>query len=504
VYRIAQSGAERRGPSPVRVFSPSEAENGPVTAAFWRLQPDAAGNLCDGLGMKTPSPWTPRSWRAKTDGQEVHYRDSEALERVIEEMSALPPLVTSWEVEALKSKLARASCGQAFLLQGGDCAEQFGDCSASFITVKLKILLQMSVVLIHGARKPVIRVGRIAGQYAKPRSQPNETRGEVTLPSYRGDLVNRIGFTDDHRQPDPRLLLKGYERAALTLNFIRGLAEGGFADLHHPETWDVSFASESEHAAEFEKMAESIRDSISFMEAIAGDRFGPLERIDFYTSHEALSLNYELAQTRQVPRRAGWYNLTTHMPWIGMRTAHPDGAHVEYCRGIRNPIGIKIGPAMTDDWLLELLDILHPDDEPGRLTLIHRLGAPHVKANLPRLIEAVRRSGKTVVWCCDPMHGNTEVTADGIKTRRFDNILQELRSSFEVHERMGSILGGVHFELTGENVTECIGGSSGPCEADLGRAYRSLVDPRLNYEQALEMAMLIARHMRGAAANDRP
>lgn len=448
--------------------------------------------------MEPPKAWSPRSWRDKTEGQEVVYRDTAELERVIAEVSRLPPLVTSWEVEKLKGKLARASKGEAFLLQGGDCAEQFDDCASDRIAVKLKILLQMSVALIHGARKPVIRVGRIAGQYAKPRSAQTESRGNVTLPSYRGDLVNRLGFTTNDREPDPQLLLRAYERAALTLNFIRALADGGFADLHHPENWDVSFAAGSELAAEYEKMAEGIRDSISFMEAVAGDRFGPLERIDFYTSHEALALNYETSQTRQVPRRHGWYNLTTHMPWIGMRTAQPDGAHVEYCRGIRNPLGIKIGPGMTDAWLRELLDMLHPDDEPGRLILIHRVGAEQVSDVLPGFIETVRRAGKRVLWCCDPMHGNTEVTADGIKTRRFENILSELEQSFEIHEKMGSHLGGVHFELTGEDVTECIGGSSGLREQDLSRAYRSVVDPRLNYEQALEMALLVARRMRSA------
>jgi 3-deoxy-7-phosphoheptulonate synthase len=447
--------------------------------------------------------WSPRSWRDKTEGQGVVYPDPDELERVLEQIAKLPPLVTSWEVEKLKSRLARATEGKAFLLQGGDCAEQFEDCESNSIAVKLKILLQMSVVLIHGARKPVIRVGRIAGQYAKPRSTTTERRGEITLPSYRGDLVNRLGFTREDRQPDPQLLLRAYERAALTLNFIRALADGGFADLHHPENWDVSFAEGSDHAAEYEKMAEAVRDSISFMEAVSGDRFGPLERIDFYTSHEALALNYEVTQTRRVPRRHGWYNLTTHMPWIGMRTAAPDGAHVEYCRGIRNPIGIKVGPGMTEEWLHALLDVLHPDDEPGRLTLIHRIGATQVSEMLPKLIEWVQRSGKRVLWCCDPMHGNTEVTNDGIKTRRFDNILSELEQSFQIHERMGSKLGGVHFELTGENVTECIGGSSGLVEQDLSRAYRSVVDPRLNYEQALEMAMLVARRMRNGSSGQK-
>jgi 3-deoxy-7-phosphoheptulonate synthase len=409
-------------------------------------------------------------------------------------------LVTSWEVEALKARLAAAADSKAFLLQGGDCAESFDDCNPESIAVKLKILLQMSVVLVHGARQPVIRVGRIAGQYAKPRSTTHESRGEVTLPTYRGDMVNRLGFTTEDRTPDPELMLRGYERAALTLNFIRALADGGFADLHHPENWNIAFAENSQYGAEYRRMVENVRDSISFMEAVTDVDFMRLRRIDFYTSHEALSLHYERTQTRQVPRREGWYNLSTHLPWIGMRTAQTDGAHVEYCRGIRNPIGIKIGPGMTDTWLAQLLDILHPDNEPGRIVLIHRLGIGEVDRVLPRLIEAVRKTGKKVLWCADPMHGNTETTPQGIKTRRFDNIIGELEKAFAVHDAMGSRLGGVHFELTGENVTECIGGSGGLSEHDLHRAYTSRVDPRLNYDQALEMAMRIARHLRGPAA----
>jgi 3-deoxy-7-phosphoheptulonate synthase len=440
--------------------------------------------------------WKPDSWRGKTARQQVVYPDAAALRRVVEQMARLPPLVTSWEVEALKGSLAAAARGDAFLLQGGDCAESFDDCNSDKITNKLKILLQMSVVLIHGTRKPVVRVGRIAGQYAKPRSSAEESQGEVTLPTYRGDLVNRSGFTTKERTPDPELLLRGYERAALTLNFIRALADGGFADLHHPENWKVRFAEGSKHQAEYTALIASVRDSISFMEAITGAEFSKLREVDFYTSHEALALDYEMAQTRQVPRREGWYNLSTHFPWIGMRTADADGAHVEYCRGIRNPIGIKCGPGMTDAWLLELLDMLDPAGEPGRITLIHRLGAAHVDEHLPRLVEAVQKRGRTVLWCCDPMHGNTETTEAGIKTRRFDNILLELERSFDIHRELGSLLGGVHFELTGENVTECIGGSGGIGEQDLHRDYRSRVDPRLNYEQALEMAMRIAGRLR--------
>jgi 3-deoxy-7-phosphoheptulonate synthase len=355
----------------------------------------------------------------------------------------------------------------------------------------------MSLVLVHGTRKPVVRIGRIAGQYAKPRSAENETRGEVTLPAYRGDIINRDAFTAADREPDPTLMLRAYERAALTLNFIRALIDGGFADLHHPENWDVSFAAGSPNAAQYERIVESIRESLDFVSAITGVENEVLRRVTIYTSHEALALPYEQAQTRRVPRRNGYYNLSTHFPWIGMRTAQLEGAHVEFHRGIRNPLGIKVGPAMSVGWLLGLLDVLDPQREPGRITLIHRMGADNIQQKLPTLVEAVQRTGRRVLWICDPMHGNTETTPQGIKTRRFDKIVSELEQSFELHSQLGSRLGGVHIELTGENVTECIGGARGLAEVDLERAYKSRVDPRLNYEQALETALRIARHLRG-------
>jgi 3-deoxy-7-phosphoheptulonate synthase len=440
--------------------------------------------------------WSPTSWQDKPAAQQVSYGDPAALERVLAEMSRLPPLVTSWEVENLRASLARAASGDAFVLQGGDCAESFDDCRSDPIAAKLKILLQMSLVLVHGTRKPVIRIGRIAGQYAKPRSADVETRGGVTLPAYRGDLINRDAFTAEDRAPDPVLMLRAYERAALTLNFIRALVDGGFADLHHPEYWDVSFAEGSPHAAQYHQIVTSIRESLDFVSAITGVEAEVLRRVDIFTSHEALALPYEQATTRKVPRRPGWYNLSTHFPWIGMRTAQLDGAHVEFHRGINNPLGIKIGAGMTTDWLVGLLEALDPDRVPGKITLIHRMGAGKVEKHLPPLVEAVRAAGRTVLWVCDPMHGNTETTPTGIKTRRFDNIVAELEQSFELHKQLGSRLGGVHVELTGENVTECIGGARGLSETDLERAYKSRVDPRLNYEQALECAMRIARHMR--------
>jgi 3-deoxy-7-phosphoheptulonate synthase len=439
--------------------------------------------------------WLPNSWQRKTAQQQAIYPDPDHLDRVLQTISRLPPLVTPWEVDALKARLAQAARGEVFVLQGGDCAESFEQCDPVAIAAKLKILLQMSLVLIHAAQKPVVRIGRIAGQYAKPRSAAEEVRGGVALPSYRGDLVNRSGFTEQDRVANPDLLLRGYERAALTLNYLRALADGGFADLHHPENWRLEFTRNSALSNEYESIVASVREALRFLETVAGPDAGT-RRIDLYTSHEALILHYEQAQTRQVPTHPGWYNLSTHLPWIGMRTAELEGAHIEYARGIRNPIAVKIGRGMTSETLIELLRLLNPLNEPGRLTLIHRFGAGHIKANLPRLIETIGKSGQTVLWLVDPMHGNTEETSDGIKTRRFDNILSELEEAFDIHYRMGSVLGGVHFELTGEDVTECIGGSSGLTAEDLKRAYKSPVDPRLNYEQSLEMALLVGRRLR--------
>jgi 3-deoxy-7-phosphoheptulonate synthase len=439
--------------------------------------------------------WSPTSWKAKPTLQQPVYPDAARLEEVLRELSRLPPLVTSWEIERLKAQLAEAARGERFLLQGGDCAESFEECTSDAIANKLKILLQMSLVLVHGARRRVIRVGRFAGQYAKPRSEDMETRGDVSLPSYRGDLINRAPYTIADRTPDPTLLLRGYERAGLTINFIRSLIEGGFADLHHPEYWNLAWVKHSPHAEEYHRRVAAIRDSLHFLESLRGQQVPEMTRVDYFTSHEALHLLYEQAQTRQVPHRTGWYNLSTHFPWLGMRTAKLGGAHVEYFRGIANPIAVKVGPALTPETLLELAEALDPRREPGRLTLIHRFGYQKIAAGLPPLIEALRRADRTVLWVCDPMHGNTEAIANGLKTRRFDHILSELEQAFAIHEELGSYLGGVHFELTGEDVTECVGGARGLTEDDLRRAYRSQVDPRLNYEQALEMALRIARRM---------
>ncbi|HYU31841.1 MAG TPA: 3-deoxy-7-phosphoheptulonate synthase class II [Thermoanaerobaculia bacterium] len=437
--------------------------------------------------------WSPTSWRRKPALQQPNYPEPERLERALEELAQLPPLVTSWEIERLKSQLAEAARGERFLLQGGDCAETFADCNSSVIASKLKILLQMSLVLTHALRRRIIRVGRFAGQYAKPRSEDMETRDGISLPSYRGELVNRAPYTLADRTPNPELLLRGYERAALTINFIRSLIDGGFADLHHPEYWDLDWVQHSPMADEYHRTVNAIEDSLSFLEQIAGLPVSEASRVDYFTSHEGLLLVYEQAQTRQVPHRTGWYNLSTHFPWIGMRTAQPGGAHVEFFRGINNPIGVKVGPGMAVETLVELAEILDPDREPGRLTFIHRFGHKRIAEGLPPLLEAMRRAGRTVLWICDPMHGNTETTTTGLKTRRFENILSELEQAFDIHTDVGSYLGGVHFELTGENVTECIGGARGLTEDDLRRSYHTQVDPRLNYEQALEMALLIAR-----------
>ena len=445
----------------------------------------------------SPAAWSPASWQQRQALQQPLYEDAAELGRATDQLASLPPLVTSWEVLALKKALAQAQEGERFVLQGGDCAESFADCTSPIISNRLKVLLQMSLVLVHGLKKPVLRVGRFAGQYAKPRSTDTETRDGVTLPSFRGDLVNGPEFTAAARRADPQRLIQAHAHSALTMNFVRALIDGGFADLHHPEYWDLAWVEHSPLAGEYRRMVAAIGDSLRFMETLAGPIAG-FSRVDFFTSHEALLLHYEQALTRQVPRHQGWFNLSTHFPWIGMRTAALDGAHVEYFRGIRNPIAVKVGPSVTAEQLLPLIEALNPDDEPGRLTLIHRMGNANIGRALPSLLEAVKREGRRVLWVADPMHGNTESTSNGYKTRRFDNIRGELDQAFDIHAAVGTRLGGVHLELTGEDVTECMGGARDLNEADLDRAYKSMVDPRLNYEQSLELAMLIVRKSAGS------
>ena len=444
----------------------------------------------------TAPSWSPSSWRTCTVRQQPTYPDADALDAALSKVDQMPPLVTSWEVDNLKADLARAEAGERFLLQGGDCAESFDDCTADVITSRLKIMLQMSLVLTYGLDAKIVRVGRFAGQYAKPRSSDTETRDGTTLPSYRGEIINSPEFTEEARTPDPERLLKAYTHSGLTLNLVRALSEGGFADLRHPEYWNVDFMAHSPLANEYQRLVDDIGTAMRFIDTVADRALDAMERVTFYTSHEALLLPYEEALTRTVPHKQGVYNLGTHLPWIGKRTNDPDEAHMEYMRGIKNPIGLKVGPDMTPSKLRTLVRHLDPNDEPGRLTLITRFGADQIADRLPPLINTLDNMGHSVLWCCDPMHGNTERTDGGIKTRRFANILGELEQAFEIHAAEGSRLGGVHFELTGENVTECIGGARGLEATDLERAYKSLVDPRLNYEQSLEIAFSIVRKYR--------
>lgn len=440
-----------------------------------------------------PAPWSPDSWQSHVAEQQPRYPDADALSRTLDELRALPPLVTSSEILALRRQLAEAEEGRRFLLQGGDCCENFAYCTPEVISNRLKVLLQMSLVLVHSLRMPVLRVGRFAGQYAKPRSSATEVRDGVELPSYRGDIVNAPEFSAAARVPDPQRMIAAHSRSALTINFVRSLIDGGFADLHHPENWDLAWVRHSPLADEYKRIVEGISEAMRFMETLSGEPAHNLDRVDFYSSHEALLLPYEQTLTRQVPRQQGWFNLGTHFPWIGMRTAALDGAHVEYFRGICNPVGVKVGPSMSIEHLLRLLEVLNPDNEPGRLTLIHRMGADVIADKLPPMLDAVKREGARVLWVCDPMHGNTENSSNGYKTRRFANIRSEIEQSFDLHAAAGTRLGGVHLELTGEDVTECTGGARDLGDADLERAYHSTVDPRLNYEQSLETAMLIGR-----------
>jgi 3-deoxy-7-phosphoheptulonate synthase len=438
--------------------------------------------------------WSPSSWRSHSALQQPQYADASALESNMGVLQLKPPLVAPGEVERLRETLADAVEGKRFVLHGGNCAERFVDCTGPSLKSRLQILLQMSLVLTYATRRPVVRIGRIAGQYAKPRSDEYEEVDGVKLPVYRGDLVNAIEPDLQARQPDPQRMVEGYNNAAASLNFVRALIEGGFADLHHPEWWDLSFIEGSPHGRAYRQIADAIVDAIAFMETVGPPQsVEHLRRIEFYTSHEALLLPYEEALTRNSQNH---YNLGAHLLWLGYRTSAPDGAHVEYLRGIRNPVAIKVGPGNKEDELLEVMGILDPDKQPGRLTLITRFGEKGVEQHLPRIIEAVAGSGHPVLWSCDPMHGNTETTSEGRKTRRLDAIFAEMEWTVDCHSRMGTNLGGVHFELTGEAVTECIGGASVERESDLELCYETACDPRLNGAQALEMAFLIARLLR--------
>ena len=437
--------------------------------------------------------WSPASWRERPICQQPHYPDATALERALGEVRALPPLVNHGEVDALRAHLSKAAKGEVFLLQGGDCAERFADCTKASIEAKLKILLQMSLVLTWGARIPVIRVGRMAGQYAKPRSRDTETANGVELPSYRGDNVNAIKPDAAARIADPQRLVKAYHHSTATLNYARALVDGGFADLHHPQHWDLGFVRSDAHRNEYEDMVASIRDAIDFVESTGVRGTAALKTIELFSSHEGLLLAYEEAMTEKVHDR--WYNLGAHFLWIGDRTRNLGDAHLEYFRGIENPIGVKVGKQMQPQELVEIITTLEPANRPGRITLISRIGTNNIRETLPPLVAAVREAGRMVTWVCDPMHGNTTVTKAELKTRDYDLILEELAAAFEIHEEQGGQLGGVHFELTGDNVTECTGGPQELSEADLSRSYETYCDPRLNYAQSLELALRIAQRL---------
>ncbi len=437
--------------------------------------------------------WTPNSWRSKPIIQVPTYPDQAALDHVEDRLASYPPLVFAGEARDLKNHLADVAEGKAFLLQGGDCAESFAEHGADNIRDFFRVFLQMSVVLTYAAAKPVVKVGRIAGQFAKPRSSDTETKGDETLPSYRGDIVNGIDFDEGSRIPDPERQIMAYRQSAATLNLIRAFAQGGYANLEHVHEWTLGFVKNNPASERYQKLAARLGETLRFMKAIgfSADQYARLRETEFYTSHEALLLGYEEAMTRNDSTSGDWYSTSGHMLWIGDRTRQPDHAHVEYFSGIKNPIGLKCGPSMTADGLLELCDILNPENEPGRLTLINRFGHEKVADHLPGLIRAVEKEGKKVVWSCDPMHGNT-VSAGGFKTRPFDFILSEVQQFFEIHKSEGTYAGGVHFEMTGKDVTECTGGAREVTEEDLGSRYHTHCDPRLNASQSLELAFLIA------------
>ncbi len=444
--------------------------------------------------------WTPDSWRAKPIQQQPIYPDPNELAAVEKEIAASPPLVFAGEARRLRKQLRRVAKGEAFLLQGGDCAESFAEFHVDTIRDTFKVMLQMSVVLTYGAALPVVKVGRMAGQFAKPRSSEYEISGDLKLPSYRGDIVNGIEFDEDARVPDPRRLLRAYHQSALTLNLLRAFAQGGMANLEQVHKWNLEFIEDTEQYARYEALAAELEQTLAFMRAIGltPETARQLRETDFYTSHEALLPGYEQALIRNDSLTGDWYACSAHMLWIGDRTRQIDGAHVELLRGVHNPIGLKCGPTMTPDELVELISVLDPDNDPGRLTLITRHGADGIEEHLPPLIEAVEREGFDVVWSCDPMHANTIVSSTGYKTRPFERIAAEVKKFFEIHRAHGTHPGGVHFEMTGQNVTECTGGSVNVAEENLADRYHTHCDPRLNANQSLELAFIIAEELKVA------
>ncbi|MBY0565240.1 MAG: 3-deoxy-7-phosphoheptulonate synthase class II [Hyphomonadaceae bacterium] len=449
--------------------------------------------------------WTPAGWRSKPAKHiPADYPDATALAQVEQQLRSYPPLVFAGEARTLKARLAEVAEGKAFLLQGGDCAESFREFHPDNIRDTFRTLMAMSVVLTFAGSKPVVKLGRIAGQFGKPRSDDTETQGGVTLPAYRGDNINGMEFTPEQRTPDPERLLRAYSQSAATLNLIRAFAQGGYADLNNVHRWMVGFVADSPQGKRYQEIADRISEAIAFMEAcgITPESVPQVRHVDVYTSHEALLLGYEEAMTRIDSTSGDWYDTSAHFVWIGDRTRQPDGAHVEFARGVKNPIGLKCGPSLDPDELLRLIDILNPANETGRLTLITRFGADKVEQGLPRLVRAVQREGRSVVWSCDPMHGNTLKTASGFKTRPFDRILAEVRSFMNVLPVEGAYPGGVHVEMTGQQVTECIGGAAALTEEDLSSRYHTHCDPRLNGAQAIDLAFLIAEHLRGVRIND--
>lgn len=444
--------------------------------------------------------WSPSSWRDKPILQQPVYADQNELSNVLNELKEYPPLVFAGEARSLKEQLANVAEGKAFLLQGGDCAESFSEFHAHNIRDTFKAILQMSVVMTFAGGLPVVKVGRLGGQFAKPRSSDTETINGVTLDSYRGDIINGVEFTQESRVPDPKRMIKAYNQSAATLNLLRAFASGGLADLHQVHKWTLDFTHKSDASKKYEQLAEEIGNSLKFMEAcgITSKTYRAIRETDFYTSHEALLLPYEEAFTRKDSLTGDWYDTSAHMLWIGDRTRQLDGAHVEYMKGIKNPIGVKAGPSMDPDDLVKLITTLNPENEAGRLNVIVRMGADKVGDNMPKLIRAVEREGLKVVWSCDPMHGNTIKSSNNYKTRPVDAILTEMKQFFQVHKSEGTFGGGVHLEMTGKNVTECIGGSFIVTEEDLSSRYHTHCDPRLNADQALELAFLIADSLKEA------
>ena len=442
--------------------------------------------------------WSKDSWRNKPVVQVPEYDDQKALEKVEKRLSSYPPLVFAGEARRLKEHLAKVCRGEAFLLQGGDCAESFAEHNPDNIRDTFRVILQMAIVLTFGAGCPVIKVGRIAGQFAKPRSAPLEKQGEIELPSYRVDIINNIEFVEDLRIPDPERQIMAYRQSASTLNLLRAFAQGGYANLDHVHKWNMGFVKESKQGEQYEQVANRISEALDFMDAVGinSNTTPELRSVDFYTSHESLLLGYEECLTRVDSTSGDWYDTSAHMLWIGDRTRQPDGAHIEFVRGIKNPIGMKCGPSLDSDELLKLIDLINPSNEEGRLTLITRYGADNLDDHLPKLIRAVEKEGKKVVWSCDPMHGNTIKASNGYKTRPLDSILTEVKQFIDIHESEGTYAGGVHIEMTGQNVTECLGGTQKISEEDLTDRYHTHCDPRLNANQALDLSFLISERLK--------